>query len=311
MSLSKPFQFFGTLASLLSPALVTFASLPPQLPAEFESKREVSLKFPNTSNREAPSSTASGGSRGINKIASCIEVDETTEPVETPLKALIPATYLTKTITDKPSLFVYVPKTTAESAKFIVRDNDGKEVYRSEFVPPETSGIVKLTIPETVSLAVKQKYQWQFTLMCNPKDLFAEENKFVEGLLLRTQLSSEQQKQLDCVRQAPNLENLLELPERWRRFSCVTQSPDLQNLLNSISQSPEQKELLNSLKKSPEQAKLYVEALVYANAEIWHETIDNIAQLREDYPDEWQELLESVGLDSLAQETLLDCCRAD
>ena len=85
----------------------------------------------------------------------------------------------------------------------------------------------------------------------------------------------------------------------------------MQNLLNSVRQSPEQQELLNRLKESPEQAKLYVEALVYANAEIWHETIDNMVQLREAYPDEWEELLESVGLEDFAQDKILDCCKAD
>ena len=73
MSLSKSFQFLGTLAGVLSPALVTFASLPPQLPAQFEPKWEVSLKFPDTSDRQAPNITGGGGSRGIEEVVSCIE----------------------------------------------------------------------------------------------------------------------------------------------------------------------------------------------------------------------------------------------
>ena len=108
---------------------------------------------------------------------------------------------------------------------FFLRDNNGKEIYSSEFVPPETSGIVKLTIPETVSLEVEQEYHWELTLMCNPKKYFAQENKYVEGLLLRTQLNSEQQKQLDCIRQARDLRSLLEFPERSKSlFLCKTSS---------------------------------------------------------------------------------------
>ncbi|NEP11715.1 MAG: DUF928 domain-containing protein [Symploca sp. SIO2C1] len=147
--------------------------------------------------------------------------------------------------------------------------------------------------------------------MCNPRNYFAEENKYVEGLFLRTALNAEQQKQLDCVRETRDLQNLLKFPERRHSFSCVRQVPGLQNLLNTVRQSPEQKKLLDSLKQSPEEAKLYVEALVYANAKIWHETIDNMAQLRTAYPDEWQELLASVGLENFAEEQLFDCCTAD
>ncbi len=136
MSLSKSFQFIGTLVGVLSPALVTFASLPPQLPDQSESKWEVSLKFPDeTRERERISSSGGGGSRSINEVVSCVEAGET--PLKTSLKAVMPTTDLSRTIADNPSLFVYVPKTTAEFATFIVRDKNGEEVYRSEFLPPE------------------------------------------------------------------------------------------------------------------------------------------------------------------------------
>ena len=316
MSLSKSLQFIGTLAGLLSPALVTFASLPPQLPAQLELGRQISLKFPETRDRRPISSTGGGGSRGIEVADSCMEVSETTEAEEmalkTALKALIPTTTdLSKTVVKNPSLFVYVPKTTAKSVKFIVRDPNGTEVYRSEFVPPETSGIVKVTIPETVSLEVEQEYKWELTVMCNSKNYFAEENKFVDGLILHTQLSAEQQQQLDCVRHIPDLQSLLDLPERQNWFSCAGQITKLQKLLDTVRQSPAQTDLLDSLKESPEQAKLYMEALVYANADIWTETIDNMAQLRDAYPHEWKELLESVGLEDFAEEKFLDCCTAE
>lgn len=316
MSLSKSLQFIGTLASLLSPALVTFASLPPQLPAPLEPGWQISLKFPDrTQERERIRSTGGGGSRGIEVADSCMEVSETTEDEEmalkTSLKALIPTTDLSKTVVENPSLFVYVPKTTAKSVKFLVRDKNGTEVYRSEFVPPKTSGIVKVTIPETVFLEVDQEYKWELTVMCNPKNYFADENKYVEGLVLRTQLSAEQQQQLDCVRHIPDLQSLLELPERQNWFSCVGQITKLQKLLDTVRQSSAQTDLLDSLKESPEQAKLYMEALVYAKADIWSETIDNMAQLRDAYPEEWKELLESVGLEDFAEEKLLDCCTAE
>jgi hypothetical protein len=59
------------------------------------------------------------------------------------------------------------------------------------------------------------------------------------------------------------------------------------------------------------------QAEVYAEAGIWQETISILAQLRHDRPSDrtinaaWKELLESVALKEIANEPLVECCRAD
>ncbi len=58
-------------------------------------------------------------------------------------------------------------------------------------------------------------------------------------------------------------------------------------------------------------------ARVYAQAKIWQETLNLLAQLRRERPrdvkvaEAWEELLDSVQLKALATEPLVDCCRAD
>lgn len=58
-------------------------------------------------------------------------------------------------------------------------------------------------------------------------------------------------------------------------------------------------------------------AQVYANAGVWQETVTILAQLRQTRPydrnirNAWRELLGSVGLQAIANEPLVNCCRTD
>ena len=56
-------------------------------------------------------------------------------------------------------------------------------------------------------------------------------------------------------------------------------------------------------KPSLEQAELYAES------KLWFETLDIVAQMRQENPQAWQELLTSVGLDVLAEVPLINCCQ--
>ncbi|MCT7951057.1 DUF928 domain-containing protein [Ancylothrix sp. C2] len=46
-------------------------------------------------------------------------------------------------------------------------------------------------------------------------------------------------------------------------------------------------------------------AEIYAEAKIWNETLVNLAPMRNSYPESWQELLQSVGLENLVSEPVL------
>ena len=54
------------------------------------------------------------------------------------------------------------------------------------------------------------------------------------------------------------------------------------------------------------------EASAYAKAQMWHDTVNSLAEAAEEYPEEWTRLLESVGLpDRIATATVVDCCSAE
>ncbi|HEY9598998.1 MAG TPA: DUF928 domain-containing protein [Cyanophyceae cyanobacterium] len=82
----------------------------------------------------------------------------------------------------------------------------------------------------------------------------------------------------------------------------------IQGLLERTELTAEQTAKLAQAKDPLNQAK------VYADAQIWQESLVTLAKLRRDYPNdpkiaqEWKELLNSVQLGELASEPLADCC---
>ncbi len=151
---------------------------------------EVSLTYPPVdNNRGTLSRTAGGAQRGVAN-SSCIQGN-------TPLTVLAPSNNVITTVSGNPTLFLYVPQTTAKSAQFVVSDAKGNEVYLTSLALTGTPGVVQLSLPSTVSLETGQNYRWGFLLTCNLEngsDL--PENAFVLGDLKRTDLTSEQKTKL-------------------------------------------------------------------------------------------------------------------
>lgn len=257
MSCHKYLWYLGAFTAALAVKLVivSFTALP--LKAQ---SIQVSLTFPPAAERGAPARTAGGGQRD-NQHAECNNPNS-------PLTALTPINNVVKTVAANPTLFVYVPKTEAKTSIFEVFDPQGNAVYSTTLALHSTPGVIKLKIPATVSLESGKNYQWQFTLNCDPRDPTDKNydptyKEYVEGLIERTELSSEQ------------------------------------------------KTLLAQTTEPLKQAE------VYADAQIWQETVNLLAHLRHERPqdskvsDAWKELLKSVQLDAIAAEPLVECCTAN
>lgn len=248
MSLRKSLQSLSILPGILLPGVLIFASLQPQLSAQSYPDWRVSITFPPTQNRGAPGRTIGGGTRS----PSCLDIHDTA------LTALMPENDLGLTVSANPTFFFYVPKATetlAElSVEFTVSDEESKEIYHTNFTLVNTPGVVKVQLPETVSLEIGKTYNWQFAMICNSQE--PERDQFV-----------------------------------WGKSQRVEFSPELKANLKQIL-------LL-------EQAKLY------AHRQIWHETLGILAELHSSHPREWEELLDSVGLEEIAKKPLVECCTVE
>lgn len=181
MTYLKYLSCLSTLVLTLSVELMSFSLAAP--PPRAQSTR-VNVRFPPTTSVGAPARTAGGGRRSV---VSCVTG-------KTPLTALAPTNNVGTTVSANPTLFLFVPETIAESAEFILVDEQGNDIYETSVAIDGTPGVVKLNLPATVSLEAGKQYLWQFALICDPE--FRLPDEAVQGLLERTELSPQQQRQV-------------------------------------------------------------------------------------------------------------------
>ncbi|MBW4505924.1 MAG: DUF928 domain-containing protein [Scytonematopsis contorta HA4267-MV1] len=106
---------------------------------------------------EPKKGTSGGGSRdGSRCLAS-----------EQPIKPLMPKRNFGLTFEEHPSVFVYLPKTSAKRALLVFKDETGK-YYEKTFIPITNSGgIVSFTQPkDKPPLSVGKNYQWSVVIIC-------------------------------------------------------------------------------------------------------------------------------------------------
>ncbi|NEP00621.1 MAG: DUF928 domain-containing protein [Symploca sp. SIO2E9] len=261
MGLPISFPYLSIFALALSPAIITSSSLPSQLPTPVDLNWQVSLNFPVEGVGQPEGGSAGGGVRGVRP--SCVKG-------EIPLRALTPrSSSVEKTHSANPSFFVYVPQTQAKSGEFVVYDDFGNQVYLATVELNDTPGVVKLQLPETISLEVGKDYRWQFRLSCNLQSQIP--NHLVGGVIQRTLLSSDLKQKLEKVEFHKQVE-------------------------------------LDGLNLTPEYLALLKQAEIYAEAKMWNETITILAQLRSSHPKAWEQMLKSFGLETIAQEPFVECC---
>ena len=185
MGWQNNFLYPGVFAVVLCAEFVGLL-IAPQLKAQ---SQLVSVAFPPASNIGAPARTTGGGQRSPN----CFNRDNPS------LTVLAPTNNVGTTISSNPTLFWYVPTTKAQSAKFVVLDGEENEVYETTLALTGVPGVVKLSLPKTVSLAPGTTYRWVLMLQCNSDDHSMD--PYVEGNLERKELSVVDKAKLDQATQ--------------------------------------------------------------------------------------------------------------
>ena len=193
-------------------------------------------------NQDAPGSTVGGASRGW---GICI-----TEPNDNFI-ALMPPSNLGLTLNTHPTIWLYVPATSANAVELVFSHEDGTEILRKTVAMPEQPGIVSYTLDESdlPALQVGKDYHWYASILCSDTDRSG--NAIVDGWVKRIDDST--------------------LGQKLARAAEETHPA------------------------------------LYAEAGIWYETLQTLAHLRRTQPNNsevtssWQDLLQSVGLDSLAE----------
>jgi hypothetical protein len=224
------------------------------------SENLISLKFPSSpgSTLKNPETTAGGATRAP-EYRQCFPLKE-----QLPLTSLMPNTKnYSQTISSQPSLFVYLPKTNANSITFSlqkeIRQNK-EDIITQEISLNKTSldkinssGIIlKIPLPLDIELEKNQIYHWKISINCYESGLFANKTAEEEGII-----------------------------------EVVSLKPEIEFQLTNTN---------DTLGK----------ARIYAREGIWLDTLTHVASIRDSRPEEWRELLESVGLEDFSAQPLIE-----
>ncbi len=130
-----------------------------------------------------PGRTQPAGSRGS---TGCY--DGTLAP-----KGLLPKSNNGLTVNQTPTLFFYIPATTAKTAEFILSDPAGQSVYQLTVQMSGKPGFFTLQLPAQAAnnsplLTTGKPYGWSLALICNSDD--REEDVVVRGRLQRVEPSA-------------------------------------------------------------------------------------------------------------------------
>lgn len=192
-------KFFGLslMGLLVSPTTVNPSQ--PISTTQIESNPQLqALKFPPANEETgAPARTAGTGSRGLcNPLAK--------EKSGINLTALMPKNNIGTTVSPNPTVYLYVPKTTKQTAEFAVYDWTNRvrtPLYKTSISLPESAGIVKVNLPKTVKLEANNTYVWNFSIICDPSQRSLDH--YINGWLKRTPLTPEIEAKLRQVEQQP------------------------------------------------------------------------------------------------------------
>ncbi len=137
----------------------------------------------NPPNRRAPRETRGGSSRG--NLACSTTAMAATEP----LVSLVPPSQYGLTLAEHPTLFAYLPTTSAQAMYVSLKDGDGHVQYQAT-LPIPGRGIVPIHLPpDAPALVLGQPYEWNIALLCGGK--LRPDSPFVSGWIERVPVPQE------------------------------------------------------------------------------------------------------------------------
>jgi len=185
----------------------------------------------------APKTSAGGASRNDSTcgIASNKPPGENVTP-------LLPESDIGLTLAEHPTIFIYVPETSAKTVFFSVQDANSNNIYQDYLKLPQKAGIVQVKLPiSSPGLKADQKYKWSLAMICTPS--LEPDSPFVSGWINRVSfantLNNTQNLTLDSVIKLAasglwydTLSTLAELRRAQPNNQILTTS--WQDLLNSV-----------------------------------------------------------------------------
>jgi hypothetical protein len=104
------------------------------------------------------------------------------------------------TVSSHPTFFINIPKNTATSAEFWLKNEDKTVLVKEEIdLTNKNTGIIAYTLPKSFKgLEAGKKYVWRFSLLCDPVDRSG--NPGTSGWVERTEPSTTVARQLKTAK---------------------------------------------------------------------------------------------------------------
>ncbi|MBD2436314.1 DUF928 domain-containing protein [Nostoc sp. FACHB-110] len=129
----------------------------------------------------APKKSTGGASRD----ASICSADISTSNAAS-VTPLLPKTNIGLTLTQRPTVLVYVPQTKAKKAMFTLQDEQGKQYYQTTFPVPRQHGVMAVKLPSSVpALTTGKNYQWSLVMICTQE--LEPDSPWVSGWIRRVE----------------------------------------------------------------------------------------------------------------------------
>jgi len=158
----------------------------------------------------APDNLQGGGTRDGGCPQDAKALDPTIMPV-------MPATRQGLTVAERPTFFVYVPKTTAKQALFVLKDKDEDYYYETTVSMPKQAGILSVKLPDEASkLEIGKTYHWSFLMICGAQ--VTPDSPGVQGVIKRIKPNGT----LNQLDGEPLLEQALKYGENGIWFDTLT-----------------------------------------------------------------------------------------
>jgi hypothetical protein len=160
-------SFVGVSAAVASPA--TAAQKQPK------TTRNPRVAF-NPPYRRAPRETRGGSSRGDLACATGAAA------MGAQLMPLLPNSQYGLTMAERPTLFAYIPATSAQEL-FVTLKDDGGSIHYQAILPMARQGVVAVELPDAPPLVPGKSYEWGIALMCGGK--LRPDSPFISGWVER------------------------------------------------------------------------------------------------------------------------------
>ncbi|MHC5745418.1 MAG: DUF928 domain-containing protein [Nostoc sp.] len=143
--------------------------------------------FTPAAGKGAPQQASAGASR-VGTYYLNPSITNTTQPAA--LIALLPQNFYGTTVSERPTILVYIPASNAQEAVFSLKDEAGNMQHQMNISVPEKTGVIAIKLPANApALAVGKNYQWFLALKVDGQ--LSPSTPYVDGWIQRIQPSAE------------------------------------------------------------------------------------------------------------------------